>query len=764
VSIRNLRTRLLWLMAAGLAAALLGLAQAEAASTITVDTLTDADDDGKCSLQEALEAANTDSKVDACAAGDGDAVINISVKGTIEADDLTISSNVTVQGNADGTTINGADFDIIVSGNDESTTEADSVTAVTLADLTIADATGEAGVYVADDSEGAVDAPYTVTLENLRIYDSGMNGVLFFRSFDSTRPGHVYVKDSVMEGNGGAGVEAYACDATSVGVVMTVTNSIMRDNTDPRFSVGARNTCGHLRIIDSTITGNEGSAVYASAGNWISDTDNDAKASTLTEIINTTITGNNTTNPDIGGGVYLERADGFKPSLSIVHSTIVGNTSADGIAGGIRAEGDGPMSLSIANTVVADNSGAQCGLGAVDEPDTGGGVNASSDESCGFSRGGVKPNLKALADNGGAAPLGPNGGMGNILTMAVNDGSPLLGAADSQDCLDADARGVVRPHGDGCDIGAYQATAAERTPRRIGGSDRYSTAAEISKATFGSDVDAVYIATGANFPDALAGSAASGGVGPILLVTKDAVGGPTTTELKRLKPKKIVVLGGTGVVSQAVESKLKEHTTGEVTRQAGSDRYSTAAAISAKHFDPGAPVAYVATGEDFPDALTGGPAAAELGGPILLAQKTKLPQATVAELKRLKPKEIVVLGGTGVVSETVEKALADHTSGKVSRLAGADRYSTGATISKEAFEPGAPFAYIATGLNYPDALAGGAAGALKDGPVLLVTKTAIPKATKDELTRLKPKRIIVLGGTGAVPDSLMKDLTDYIIR
>ena len=128
-------------------------------------------------------------------------------------------------------------------------------------------------------------------------------------------------------------------------------------------------------------------------------------------------------------------------------------------------------------------------------------------------------------------------------------------------------------------------------------------------------------------------------------------------------------------------------------------------------------MAFVATGESYPDALAGGPAAARLGGPILLTQKGTLPAATVSELRRLKPKRIVVLGGTGVVSAAVEKALRAHTSGEVSRLAGADRYSTAAAVSAAHFGPGAPVAFVATGLDFPDALAGSAAGRVRPDPL-----------------------------------------------
>jgi len=292
---------------------------------------------------------------------------------------------------------------------------------------------------------------------------------------------------------------------------------------------------------------------------------------------------------------------------------------------------------------------------------------------------------------------------------------------------------------------------------RAAGPDRYGTAAEISKLTFASGVAAVYIATGLDFPDALAGGAALGGDGPILLVKRDAIPAATLTELKRLKPKRIVVLGGTGAVSLAVEVELRKHA--KTTRQAGPDRYTTAAAISAAHFEPAAPVAFVATGEGFPDALTGGPAAAKLGGPVLLTRKDKLPSATAVELRRLKPKRVVVLGGTGVVSASVRSALKPLTLGEV---AGADRYSNGAAISKDVFDAGVAVAYIATGLDFPDALAGGAAGAFKGGPVLLVSGGTIPKATKDELARLKPRRIVVLGGEAVVPESVRTALAAYL--
>jgi len=300
-----------------------------------------------------------------------------------------------------------------------------------------------------------------------------------------------------------------------------------------------------------------------------------------------------------------------------------------------------------------------------------------------------------------------------------------------------------------------------RAPQRRAGPDRYATAVEISKGLFSPGVDVAYVATGATYPDVLAGGAASGGDGPILLVAEDSIPEAAAAELKRLKPKRVVVLGGEAAVSQAVLSALQGYTSREVTRLSGPDRYSTAAAVSAEHFDPGVEVAFVATGEDFPDALAAGPAAAELGGPILLTQKDKLPAATTSELKRLQPKSIVILGGTAVVSSSVESTLRGYTSGETTRLSGPDRYSTAAAVSGHVFKPGVPFAYVATGEGFPDALAGGAAGALAGAPVLLVKKDSIPEATSAELERLQPKSIVVIGGEAAVSETERNALAAY---
>ena len=199
-----------------------------------------------------------------------------------------------------------------------------------------------------------------------------------------------------------------------------------------------------------------------------------------------------------------------------------------------------------------------------------------------------------------------------------------------------------------------------------------------------------------------------------------------------------------------------------VSRLAGISRYATSAAISAETFTPGVPVAYIANGMNFPDALSGAPVAGLAGGPVLLTAATALPPEIQAELVRLNPAKIVILGGNGAVSTALETQLQQYTAGAVERLAGTSRYATSAAISAETFTPGVPVAYIANGMNFPDALSGAPVAGLAGGPVLLTAATALPPEIQAELVRLNPAKIVILGGNGAVSTALETQLQQYV--
>ncbi|CAM5469621.1 cell wall-binding repeat-containing protein [Leifsonia shinshuensis] len=309
---------------------------------------------------------------------------------------------------------------------------------------------------------------------------------------------------------------------------------------------------------------------------------------------------------------------------------------------------------------------------------------------------------------------------------------------------------------------AYSVPAGAQKVGRIAGADRFGTSAAVSASAFGPNVPVAYVASGLDFPDALSGAAAAARAGgPVLLVQPGAIPPAIQTELTRLSPQKIVVLGGTNAVSDAVLAQLGGYTSGTVTRLSGADRFGTSAVVSQATSSTSPPVAYVVSGQSFPDALSAGPLAARTAGaPLLLVTSGTVPAAIGTELARLTPASIVVVGGTDAISDGVLTALKSYTSGSVTRIAGGDRFGTSAAVAA-AFPTGG-VAYTASGLAFPDALSAAAAAGFGSAPLLLTTSGGVPSSVGDQLTRIGPTHIALVGGTDAVSDDVQTALATYV--
>ncbi len=199
------------------------------------------------------------------------------------------------------------------------------------------------------------------------------------------------------------------------------------------------------------------------------------------------------------------------------------------------------------------------------------------------------------------------------------------------------------------------------------------------------------------------------------------------------------------------------------TRLSGATRYDTAAAISAATFRPGVDAAFVVSGLDFPDGLGAGPAAAAMGGPVLLVPPSgPIPASVTAELTRLDPGKIYVVGGTSSVSAATATTLGAIA--PVQRLAGADRYETAAKVATTIFDTvlddtPLPVVYIASGANFPDALAAGPAASHFHGALLLAPATgALPTSVKNALTTLAPATIVIVGGTSSISAAMASQI------
>jgi putative cell wall-binding protein len=293
---------------------------------------------------------------------------------------------------------------------------------------------------------------------------------------------------------------------------------------------------------------------------------------------------------------------------------------------------------------------------------------------------------------------------------------------------------------------------------RLQGANRYATAAAIA-AEFPSPVSVVYVATGLNYPDALSAAAAAGHLnGALLLVEPNAIPSSTQAQLVRLKPTRIVIVGGTATVSASVETKLKTFAgSGGVRRDFGADRYETSRVIADRAFGRnGADTAYIATGANFADALSASAAAGSSNAPVILVpgNATTVDAATKAMLTRLGVTSVTIAGGTGAVSAGIEQSLKTQLgTGNVIRRAGVDRYSTSVALNKAAFSS-SDVVFFATGLNFPDALAGGALAAVTPGPLYVVPGTCVPKAVLTEISRLGATSIVLFGGRAVLTSAV----------
>lgn len=286
---------------------------------------------------------------------------------------------------------------------------------------------------------------------------------------------------------------------------------------------------------------------------------------------------------------------------------------------------------------------------------------------------------------------------------------------------------------------------ADWTEVRVAGADRYSTAAAVSQRWFATGADIVYVASGETFADSLAaGSPAAQASAPLLLTKSKMLPDATVDELRRLEPSKIVLVGGTAAVSDAVAWALGY--IAPVTRVFGADRYQTSARLSAASFAPGAPVAFIASGSSFPDALAAGAAAGRLGGPVLLASRDAVSTAVTDELARLHPDRVVVVGGTAAISTATGRRV-----GATERIGGTDRYDTAARLA--ASTPNAAAAFVSSGTTFADALTAAPTAARADAPVLLTAPACMPTPPAVQL-RIDPiTQVYVIGGVAAVSDA-----------
>lgn len=298
---------------------------------------------------------------------------------------------------------------------------------------------------------------------------------------------------------------------------------------------------------------------------------------------------------------------------------------------------------------------------------------------------------------------------------------------------------------------AFAAEPVEADVRRVYGQTRYETALKIGQVlqekTETYKFDAVVLASGKNFPDALAGSyLAVRENAPILMVNEDNHETVKAYLEEHLAPGGTVfILGGEKAVAPELEETLSAW---EVRRLQGSTRYETNLAILEQTGVSGGQI-LVCTGRDFADSLS----AAAANRPILLVGD-QLTQAQKTYLETLEQADFCVIGGEQAVCPELAAELEAY--GTVSRLAGATRQETSVAVA-EAFFPEPRAAVLAYAWNFPDGLCGGPLAVAVGGPVLLVTDEAYDGA-REYVSGQGITDGLVLGGSGLISDGTASDI------
>lgn len=388
--------------------------------------------------------------------------------------------------------------------------------------------------------------------------------------------------------------------------------------------------------------------------------------------------------------------------------------------------------------------------GEAGEGETGGDGSGADDDASGDTVAGSDAGADGDGEDDGAGE--DDGGVGD-------------GGAGGDDAEEEDAEGedetveaAETAEGDGASGGQ---DAGDAGVSRVAGASRFATAARLSQAAYPEGAEVGYVATGEGFADALAGGVAAGlERAPVLLTASSALPEPTAGELDRLDLERVVILGGEGAVAASVEAELAGYAD-EVDRLAGVSRFATAAAVARHAFPAGADTVYVASGEGFADALAGVSAAVDGEAPLLLAAADELTAPTAAELERLDPDRVVVLGGEAALARSVEAAAAAHAD-RVDRLAGPSRFATAAAIAVDGFDGAAGEVFTATGLDYPDALAAGAVAGARGAPVLLAAPDELTRPTRDAITTLQPAAARLLGGQAALSGTVEEQLRELL--
>lgn len=299
------------------------------------------------------------------------------------------------------------------------------------------------------------------------------------------------------------------------------------------------------------------------------------------------------------------------------------------------------------------------------------------------------------------------------------------------------------------DPGSSLATflSSDQLTMRISGPGRVETSIEISKFE-NTKSKTVILADARNYPDALAASNLTNGRYSVILV-QNQLTQAIINEITRLEAQDLIILGGTNSISEDIEKGLANIAgIKNISRIAGETRYDTCQKIFSQAKKKSL---VLASGEIFPDALATSSILDQAG--LLLTKKDQLPSEAQAAIKDLNHDNFLIVGGENSVQESLATSIsnqyqyASHT-----RISGNNRYETSAKIGERLVSS---TVILASGENFPDALAASTLAQKIDSPILLVSKDKIDQSIIDYFKKHNIKKALVVGGQLSISDKTL---------
>lgn len=301
-----------------------------------------------------------------------------------------------------------------------------------------------------------------------------------------------------------------------------------------------------------------------------------------------------------------------------------------------------------------------------------------------------------------------------------------------------------------------QASPLAYSTERISGTDRVETALSIAQKGWDS-AQTVILSEYTAFPDSIAAAPFAASLdAPILLTAGNKLDSRVISELQRLNPQKVIILGGKAGLTSSIETALDSLSL-SWERIGGENRYETSVLLAEQLSSDSL---IIANGDNFPDALSAASYAGIKQIPIVLTS-TSLPPSVVEFTKKAQPQHIIVVGGEGVVPT---EALTKSGLSIETRLGGQNRYETNAHVveyMKDSVESDDLF--LASGMNFPDAVAGTVLASKLKVPLILTEKEDIPPAIYSNMRehmKVEPSTATTKSGRGKVTASGGLNLRD----